>query len=47
MISQCDTRHSAAWRILGKQDLWTNVKTVGWEVEQDRMCIEAPLCKDV
>lgn len=27
---------------LGKLDPWTNVKTLGQEVEQDRMCIEPP-----
>lgn len=28
---------------LAEPDPWTNVKTLVWEVEQDRMCIEPPL----
>lgn len=34
-------------RTVAEPDPWTNVKTLGWEVEQDRMCIEPPWCKDV
>lgn len=37
----------AVWMALGKLDPWTNVKTLGQEVEQDRMCIEPPSAKDV
>lgn len=44
-----ETKHlnenTAVWMIRGKPDRWTNVKTLEWEGEQDRMCIEPPCAR--
>lgn len=45
MEPQMHKQQSAVLVILGKPDHWTNVKTLGWEGEQDRMCIEPPCAR--